>query len=318
MSDLTRKDFLKAVGAAAAGLAVFGPAGCGGAKTVVSAPTRPAPPSALKAGDAYLAAAHGPDPATITEKAMEAIGGMKRFVRKGDDVIVKPNICVDYHSPEYAETTNPTVVATLVSLCLAAGAGRVRVMDMPFGGTPESAYAKSGIGPAVEAAGGVMEVMSPVRYATYRIPRGRSISSWPVYRDVLETDVLIDVPIAKVHDLAGLTLGGKNLLGVIQDPGGIHMNIGQRVADLISLVRPNLTVVDAVRIILRNGPTGGDLADVKQTDTVIASHDIVAADAFAATLFGQTGADVSYVVAAHAMGLGEIDLKKLKIRVIEA
>jgi uncharacterized protein (DUF362 family) len=318
MGELTRKDFLKAIAAAGAGLAVFGAAGCGGTKVAISAPTRPPLPTALPASDAYLAAVHGLDPATITEKAVEAIGGMKRFVREGADVIVKPNICVDYHSPEYAATTNPTVVATLVSLCLAAGAARVRVMDTPFGGTPESAYAKSGIGPAVQTAGGEMVVMSPVRYATYKIPRGKSISSWSVYRDVLETDVLIDVPIAKQHDLAGLTLGGKNLLGVIESPGSMHMDIGQRVADLISLIRPNLTVVDAVRILLRNGPTGGNLADVTQTNTVIASHDIVAADAFAATLFGQTGADVSYVVAAHAMGLGEIDLKKLKIRLIEA
>ena len=99
---------------------------------------------------------HGPDPAVITRAAIDTLGGMASFVSPGFDVIIKPNICVDYHPPEYAATTNPTVVATLVSMCLEAGAKRVRVMDYPFGGTPKSAYEISGIKAAVEAAGGEM------------------------------------------------------------------------------------------------------------------------------------------------------------------
>jgi uncharacterized protein (DUF362 family) len=238
---------------------------------------------------------------------------MERFVKGGDDVIIKPNICVDYRTYEYAATTNPDVVAALVELCLGAGAKRVRVMDSPFGGGPESAYAKSGIAAAVKAAGGVMEPMAGPKFLETDIPEGRDLTRWPIYQDVLTTDVLIDVPIAKHHSLARLTLGGKNLMGVILGRGMIHSNLSQRIADLVSVVRPTLTVVDAVRTLMDHGPTGGNLNDVRKADTVIASHDIVAADAYAATLFGLTGQDIGYVRAAADMGLGTMDLKAVRI-----
>ena len=218
--------------------------------------------------------------------------------------------------PEYATTTNPTVVATLVTMCLEAGAKRVRVMDYPFGGTATSAYATSGIGDAVEAAGGEMQVMSPSKYTWADIPEGRDITKVQIYPDILEADLLINVPIAKDHGSTRLTLGGKNLMGVILDRGMMHMNLGQRIADLTSLVRPPLTVIDAVRILTANGPTGGDLADVKQLDTVIASRDIVAADAYATTLFGLTGNDIGYITASADMGLGTMDLSSINIQEI--
>jgi uncharacterized protein (DUF362 family) len=267
---------------------------------------------------AYLSVARGNDPAAITRAALSAIGGIGRFVVRGDDVIVKPNICVDYRSFEYGATTNPDVVATLVEECLSAGAKRVRVMDLPFGGAPESAYARSGIAAAVTAAGGEMEVMNSAKFREVDFPEGRDITRWPVYQDVLTTDVLIDVPIAKHHSLARLSLAGKNLMGVILNRGGIHSNLGQRVADLVSLVRPTLTVVDAVRTLMAHGPTGGNLDDVRLTNTVIASHDIVAADAYAATLFDLTGKDIHYVRAAAGMGLGTLDLEAIEIEEVVA
>ena len=263
-----------------------------------------------------LTVARGSDTAEITRRALAALGGIERFVRSGDDVIIKPNICVDYHPPEYAATTNPTVVATLVALCVGAGAKRVRVMDMPFGGTPESAYAVSGIQEAVVSAGGQMEVMSPVKFRSFDIPDGRDITAWEIYQDIIDTDVLINVPIAKDHSLARLSLGAKNLLGVITQPNQIHRNLAQRVADLASLIRPTLTVIDAVRILVDHGPTGGSLNDVKQTDTIIASPDLVAADAFATSLFGMAAEDIGYIKAMAAMGLGTMDLGNIKIEEI--
>jgi uncharacterized protein (DUF362 family) len=289
-----------------------GEASLEGAPPIEVPVTRPTPTPSPQ-GAAYLAVARGEDPRAITQAALAAIGGMARFVKPGDDVIVKPNICVDYHSYEYAATTNPDVVAALVELCLAAGARRVRVMDHPFGGSAESAYARSGIGEAVQAAGGMMEVMNRAKYRKTEIPEGRDIRSWKVYQEVLAADVLIDVPVAKHHSLARLTLAGKNLLGVVDGPGGLHANLGQRIADLVSLVRPTLTVVDAVRILRAHGPTGGNLDDVQLANTVIASHDIVAADAYAATLFGLTGADIAYVRAAAEMGLGTMDLGAIRL-----
>jgi uncharacterized protein (DUF362 family) len=280
------------------------------------APAGQRSPTGPTAEQAYLAVCRGADPAAITRAAIAALGGIERFVRPDDDVIVKPNICVDYHPPEYAATTNPIVVATLVTLSREAGARRVRVMDMPFGGTPESAYAVSGIGDAVREAGGEMEIMSRARFVQTPIPDGRDLSSWEVYRAVLEADVLINVPIAKHHSLSRLTLGGKNLLGVVLNPNQLHRNLGQRIADLVSLLRPALTVVDAVRILTARGPTGGSLNDVRQTDTVIASHDIVAADAWAATLFGLAGADIAYVRAAADMELGTLELDSVRVEEI--
>ena len=268
--------------------------------------------TAAGSGQAYLAAVHGADPAAITRRAIAALGGIERFVRPGDDVIVKPNICVAYHGPEYAATTNPQVVATLVSLCLGAGAKRVRVMDSPFGGTAEEAYRISGIEEAVKAAGGEMELMSSFKFGQTAIPQGEDITKWSVYQDALGA-VLIDVPIAKHHGMARLTLGTKNLMGLIEDRGSIHRNMGQRLADLSSLFRPALTVVDAVRILMDNGPTGGDLNDVRQTDMVIASHDIVAADAYATRLFGLQPSDISYIGASARMGLGTMDLAGVQV-----
>jgi uncharacterized protein (DUF362 family) len=308
MTKLTRRQFLL-TGAAAAGAGLLG-VGCSGQAAETTDRRQSLEP---KSDQAYLTVARGADPAEITKTAVAALGGIERFVKSGDDVIIKPNICVSYHPPEYAATTNPTVVATLVSLCRGVGAKRVRVMDMPFGGTPEAAYTATGIGEAVQAVGGEMEVMSPVKFTKFAIPEGRDITEWEVYQDIVNADVLINVPIAKHHSLARLTLGGKNLLGVITRPNRIHRNLGQRIADLTSLVRPTLTVIDAVRILTAHGPTGGSLNDVQQLDTIIASHDIVAADAYGATLFGKTGADISYITAGAEMGLGTMDLDSIKI-----
>jgi uncharacterized protein (DUF362 family) len=267
---------------------------------------------------AYLAVARGKSPGGILEAAIKALGGIERFVKPGNDVIIKPNICVSYRSCEYAATTNPEVVAALTALSLEAGAKQVRVMDHPFGGTPEQAYATSGIEEAVRAAGGQMEIMSSAKYREVDIPNGIDVARWPVYGGILDADVLINVPIAKQHSLGRLTLGMKNLLGIVQDANRFHSNLGQRLADLYSLVCPALTVVDAVRILVDHGPTGGSLDDVKMTNTVLASHDVIAADSFAATLFGLTGADISAVSAGAQMGLGTMDLSKVRIEEIDA
>jgi uncharacterized protein (DUF362 family) len=175
------------------------------------------------------------------------------------------------------------------------------------------AYAISGIGDAVRRAGGEMVIMSPVKYRDTPIPRGKDISHWSVYGDALECDVLINVPIAKHHNLARLTLGMKNLMGLVEARNQLHQNQGQRLADLTSLLRPTLTVIDAVRILTDHGPTGGDLRDVKLTNTVIASHDIITADAYATTLFGLNANDIPAIRAAVDMGLGIADLKNIRV-----
>ena len=244
-------------------------------------------------------------------------GGMERYVPQGSRVVVKPNICVAYHSYEYAATTNPWVVGALVKLALEAGCKSVRVMDYPFGGTAEEAYTRSGIAEQVKAAGGEMVVMKRFQYVDTEIPQGKGLHEARIYDEVLNADVLINVPIAKNHSLARLTLGMKNLMGVIYDRSQIHIDIGQHLADLNSRVRPQLTLIDAVRILMDHGPTGGSLEDVKQMDTIIASTDVVATDSYAATLFGMQADELAYIRAATDMGLGHSDLGGLKIEEID-
>ncbi len=287
-----------------------------GGEATPEASATPEPQATPTPEQAYLAVARGGDPAAITQAALRSLGGIERFVKSGFDVIIKPNICTDYYPYEYGATTNPLVVATLVTLALGAGARRVRVMDYPFGGTAESAYARSGIADAVKAAGGEMEVMNPNKFRPTPIPQGNSITQWDIYQDVMNCDLLIDVPTAKDHGLARITAGCKNLLGVIERRSSIHADMAARIPDLVSAIHPGLTVVDAVRTLMQNGPTGGSLDDVKINNTVFASHDIVAADAYAATLFGLTGADIPYIAAAAERGLGVMELSSLKIEEI--
>ncbi len=275
------------------------------------------PADAVPLPDLVVARGPGADPAELVRRAMQAIGGMERFVRRGADVIVKPNIGSAYHGPEYAATTNPQVVAALVALCLAAGARRVRVMDYPFGGSPQACYTNSGIAAAVTAAGGQMEVMNRLRFREIAFPAARSFKKWKVYGDILDADLVINVPIAKHHGGARLTLGMKNLMGVIEDRGGFHSRgLHQCIADLNTAVKPQLTVIDAVRILVNNGPTGGSLDDVRRMDTVIVGTDVVAADAYAATLFGLKGTDIGHIRLAGEMGLGRADLNGLRIEEI--
>jgi len=271
-------------------------------------------PTVEAGGRADLAVVKGGDYQAITRAAVGAIGGIERFVPRGSKVVVKPNIGPN-RAPQYAATTHPKVVAAMVTLCQEAGASKVTVLDYGLNG-PNVGYDTSGIEAAVKRAAGTMERITMMKFKQVAVPEGKEMKSLYIYQDVLDADVVITVPIAKHHSLSGLTLAMKNMMGVTRDRDPFHNNIGQRVADLCTLIRPRLTIVDATRILLRNGPSGGNLADVKQLDTVIASADIVAADAYAATLFGLKGQDIATVRAGQAMGLGTMDLSTLRIATV--
>jgi len=242
-------------------------------------------------------------------------GGMGLFVQKGASIIIKPKIC----SPRpfaYAPTTKAWVVGALVKMCFEAGAGIVQVMDYPFDGRFEETYAVNGIEEQVQINGGQMVVMAKFKFITTPIANGISLKSADVYDDLLNADVVINVPVAKIHGLARLTLGMKNMMGFIRERPSLHWNLGQNLADLNACVRPTLTVIDAVRILTANGPTGGNLDDVKVLDTVIASVDPIAADSYGASLFGFRPEDLDYIMAGIAAGLGQSDLTQIKIEEI--
>jgi uncharacterized protein (DUF362 family) len=279
----------------------------------------PAPtevPTQTSAPLADLTVARKGEPEQLVRAAMDALGGMGKFVPRGTRVIIKPNICVAYNTFEFATTTNPWVVGALVKLCFEAGASKVQVMDFPFGGSASDAYQISGIGEQVELAGGEMVQMSSFKFKEKKIENALSLKKTKAYEDALTADVLINVPIAKNHGMATLTLGMKNLMGLIEGRYEIHGSFGKRLTDLTTLFRPALTVIDAVRILTANGPTGGSLDDVKQMDTVIASADIVAADSFAATLFDMDPLKLDYVKVGAENGVGKLYTELANLREI--
>jgi uncharacterized protein (DUF362 family) len=261
-----------------------------------------------------LVVVHNGEPEELVRAAIDALGGMEKFVPKGANVIIKPNICVSFRTYEYAATTNPWVVGALVKLCYEAGAGKVKVMDNTWQRALWEAYYKSGIQKQVEEAGGEMAFMYDEKFIPTELTQGLDLKTTNIYEDILNAEVLINVPIAKHHADAILTLGMKNFLGVIQNRPAIHLNMGQRIADLNSRVRATLTVMDAVRMLMDWGPTGGALSDVKKMDTVIVSQDVVAVDSYTATLFDMQPNDLEYVAAATRMGLGRSDLANLRIK----
>lgn len=257
------------------------------------------------------------EPGELVRKAIEALGGMQKFVPKNADVIIKPNICVSFRTYDYAATTNPWLLGELVKMSFEAGARRVRVMDHTWQRAMTEAYVNSGIQEQVEANGGEMEWMPRDQFIETDIPNGIDLKKLKLYDQILNAEVLINVPIAKHHQDAKLTLAMKNLMGCMDDRLTMHTNMGQRLADLASRIKPTLNVMDAVRILTKFGPTGGRLRDVKKIDTVIASTDIVAIDSYTATLFNMKPEELEYVVAAVAMGIGRSDLANLRIEEID-
>jgi len=260
-----------------------------------------------------LAVVTGEDPASITRKAIELLGGMKRFVSTGDVVVVKPNIGWD-RRPEQAANTNPEVVAEVVKLCLESGAKKVKVFDRTCN-VASRCYRNSGIKKAASDAGAEVSFVVDAGFSKMKFPQGVVLKQWRMYKPALEADVLINVPIAKNHGLAKLTMGIKNLMGIMgDDRGKIHWDIDDKLADLANFVRPQLTILDAYRILVKNGPQGGSLKDVKEKKTLIAGTQIATVDAYGATLFDMKPTDLRYVVKASKFGLGEIDLSKVNIK----
>jgi uncharacterized protein (DUF362 family) len=318
---LSRSEFLKLLALGGAGLAFLRAnpekalAALAAHEGALDAAALNGDAAAAHAAGTVLAVAKGTSASSNVRRAVAAIGGMKRFVHSGDTVVIKPNICTT-RAPKYAATTNPQVVGTLVSLARAAGAGRVVVMDNPISADPTAAYSASGIRSAVTAARGTMKVMSRAAsaYRNYAMP-GHFLGNFPLYPDFVNADVLINVPIVKQHGSTGLTIAGKNLMGCTWNRSKMHKSLSQSIAEVNAKLRPELTVVDAMRILVRNGPTGGNLADVRVKNTVLACTDWVAADTYAASrVFGMAANRVPYLQAAAAMHLGTTNLGSVTIR----
>jgi uncharacterized protein (DUF362 family) len=258
-----------------------------------------------------LASITGEDPARITKEAVSVLGGMTKFVAKGDKVLIKPNIGWD-RTPNLAACTNPDVVRAIVEMCFEAGAKEVKVLDNPCNPARRT-YIRSGISKAAKDAGA--EVPYPNDHKLKKVPlNGEHLKEWEVYSDFLETDKIINVPIAKHHSLSRVTLGMKNWLGAL---GGnrnqLHQGLDYAMVDLAAYFKPVLTVLDAYRVLFRNGPQGGRLSDVKETKTVVAGVDYVAVDALGATFLDVVPSELPFLKIAQERGLGEFNLENLTI-----
>lgn len=303
MWNQSRRSFLKH--AALAGTAAAVPI----ATTANAQDAAPASMSIARWSGAPVAEADvGPMAIKLTEQAIDAVGGMKRFVRSGNSVWIKPNMAWD-RSPEFAANTNPDVVATLVRLCLGAGAKTVRVGDFTCNEATKS-YPNSGIEAAAKAAGADVVYLDPSRFREFTIG-GSRLDKWQLCPEIVESDLVINVPVAKHHSISTVTLAMKNYMGIVDKRNVFHQDIPTCLCDITRFMSPKLCVLDAVRILTANGPTGGDLADVQRKDTVVASTDIVALDAFGAELLGHAPQDIATVAAGHAAGLGTMDYRSL-------
>jgi len=307
MRKLNRREFIEAV--AGIGAALF----VGGCSSRPEANAKSVASRTPKFNPNELAVISGDGSAKNTRAAIDALGGIRKLVRKGDFVVVKPNIAWN-RPPTAAATTNPEVVAEIVRMCKEAGADKVLVIDHIIDRPAEGVLGFTGIQAAAEKAGAVVAAaQNESDYRTIAVPKGKVIKSDTCIKDILKADVFINVPIAKTHSATKLTLGLKNLMGCNWDRQAWHQSasLDQCIADYATAIKPDLTVLDATRILLTNGPKGpGQTKDVKK---IIAGADPVAVDAFGATLFDVKPSDIGYIKFAHELGIGEIDLKKMRI-----
>lgn len=294
---MKRRDFIRDLAAGSLALR-FGPAVFAGQ-------------ASAQAPALQLAAVEGESPYAITKEAVAMLGGMKKFVGKGDKVVIKPNIGWD-RTPEMAACTNPEVVKALVELVLEAGAKKAIVIDNTTN-QAKRCYVRSGIQEAVKQAGGDMLFVDDHRVKKTAL-KGVWLKEWDVVLDVIEADKIINVPIGKHHSLCRLTMGMKNWLGAI---GGarnqLHQGLDQAMVDLAAFFKPQLTVLDAYRILVRNGPQGGRISDTQLMKTVIAGTDPVAVDALGATFFEVAPRELPYLRLARERGLGEFELEKVRL-----
>jgi uncharacterized protein (DUF362 family) len=267
----------------------------------------------VRSGTVDLVAVRGGEPDLMFDRGIEAMGGMRRFVKSGQTVVVKPNIGWDV-SPERAANTNPVLVKRIVQHCLQAGARDVFVFDNTCDNWIR-AYKNSGIEDAVKEAGGkIMPGNTESFYRDVTIAQGKRLKETKVHDLILESDVFINVPVLKHHASARVTIAMKNLMGIVWDRRYWHRNdLHQCIADFATFRKPDLNVIDAYRVMMKNGPRGVSVEDVVTMKSLIISPDMVAADAASTRLFGSEPSDIGHIRIADEMGVGVMDLSKLRI-----
>jgi uncharacterized protein (DUF362 family) len=256
----------------------------------------------------------GSDRVKTVNRALQALGGIEQFIQRGDRVVLKVNAA--FATPAaLSATSHPDLVAEVARLCFRAGAAAVSVTDNPIN-DPASCFALSGIAKAAESAGARVVLPDPAAFRPTTLAGGRLIQEWPLlYEPLRGATKLIGLAPVKDHHRSGASMSMKNWYGLLGGRRNVfHQDIHTIIFELAQLVRPTLVILDGTTTMMTNGPTGGSLDDLKETRTMIAGTDSVAADAFGATLLGKTAADLPYIVKADASKLGTADFESLKPR----
>jgi uncharacterized protein (DUF362 family) len=275
-------------------------------------------PSFLEAKEEYDLVAITGEPVAATRKALEAMGGISRFVKKGQSVVLKPNMSFST-TPERGSTTHPLVVTAVAQACLEAGAQQVLVLDHTLQ-RAELCLERSGIREACKDMNRVhvLALQEKKFFREMKIPQGKVLERVEIMKEVLDGSVLINLPVAKSHSATGVSLGIKGLMGLIWDRESFHTqyNINQALADLATVIKPQLTILDATRALASGGPGGP--GEIKKTNLIIAGIDPVAVDSYGVSIvpwYGQKfkGRQLEHLLAVHQRGLGKIDIDQVKI-----
>jgi len=312
-NDLSRREFLTKLVKTSALAAVTVGAGRyfqDRHRVPVLGSVEPVPSFRVAGTEGVFAAARGEDPHAITARAVEAVGGMSRFVDSGDKVLIKVN-CAFSRPAWVGATTSPEVTAEVVKQCYNAGASIVRVTDNPINDA-KTCFARSGLGEAVAKSAGRLVLPKPSSFRMVRV-NDAVIGRWEIfYQPLAWCDKLIGIPTVKTHNLCGVSLAMKNWYGFF---GGsrsrFHQDIHRVIAELAGFVTPTLIVLDGTRMLVRNGPTGGSADDVKPGQTVAVSTDQVAIDAFGTDMLGVDRSAVQFIDLAERAGHGRSDYRRL-------
>jgi uncharacterized protein (DUF362 family) len=309
IKETNRREFLKkglSLGLAAGGSIILGKPNFLLAKDAVQ-------------GTPDLVAVKNGEPDAMFQKAITLLGGINQFVKKGQTVVIKPNMGFP-RTPEVGATTNPLLVKTIIEHCYRAGAKKVYVFDnvvMPTSSNSRNCYKLSGIEDAAKAAGALVVPADDFNYKEVKIPGGKTLKTAHVHELILSSDVFINVPVLKHHSSTHLSIAMKNLMGIVRNRMEYHLTgLDQCIADFCLYCKPQLNIVDAYRVLRSNGPAGprdGSPADVELKKTLLLSRDIVAVDAAATKIFGMNPEDIKYIKIAHEKKIGNMNLKELKI-----
>lgn len=259
-----------------------------------------------------LSIVRGSDRKETVKKAIELLGGIDRFVKKGETVAIKPNIAFA-SSPRLGATANPQLVAEVIRLCYKAGAEQVIVTDNPIN-DPASCFTLSHIGKEASQAGAKIIMPKEHHFKHTTLETGRLIRNWPIYYEPFKkAHKLIGIAPIKHHARAGASMSMKNFYGLLGGRRNIfHQNINTIIAELAMMVKPTFVILDGTEVMMTNGPTGGSISDLKRTNTMIASTDCVAADSYGCSLLNLKVPNLPYLKKAQNAGAGTTDYESLK------